>query len=64
MKDVPGIVWVDAGRIVEAQTRALADTYKSSNPKPRNSAMGFRGVDEDEPSLAVPQMKTRRNRAK
>jgi hypothetical protein len=48
MKDT-GIRWVGAQEICEAQTRALADTYKSSTPSPRNWAMGFTGTDEDEP---------------
>jgi hypothetical protein len=42
-----GIVWVEAHKIGEAQTRALADTWKSSNPQPRNWAMGFTGSDEE-----------------
>jgi hypothetical protein len=41
------IIWVSANEIAEAQTRDLADTWKSSNPSPRNWAMGFTGSDEE-----------------
>jgi hypothetical protein len=46
------IIWVSANEIAEAQTRDLADTWKSSNPSPRNWAMGFTGsVEEPESPL-------------
>jgi hypothetical protein len=48
-----GIRWVAAHEIQEAQTRALADTYKSSQPQPRNWAMGFTGSDDDEEAVPV-----------
>lgn len=32
---------ISGNEFVERQTRALMDRYKSSRPKPRNSAMGF-----------------------
>jgi hypothetical protein len=50
MQDVEGIVWVSANEIVEGVTRRLARLYMSSNPKPRNGAMGFR---EKEPLPSI-----------
>lgn len=43
-----GIRWVSANELVEANTREIADTFKSSHPKPRAWAMGFREDPRDE----------------
>lgn len=38
----PPITWVSANTLIEEQTKNIAREFKSSRPKPRNSAMGFR----------------------
>lgn len=39
------IHWIPANLFVEEQTRLIAAEFKTSRPRPRNWAMGFRGTD-------------------
>ncbi len=40
MKD--NIIWESAHDFIERQTRKIAREFKTSRPKPRNKAMGFK----------------------
>jgi len=44
MNEIP-IHWISANAFIEDQTRQIAEEFKTSNPRPRNRAMGFRGRD-------------------
>lgn len=46
----PKVRWVSAHTIIEANTRALEREYRSSRPKPRNRAMGFKGEEPRPPN--------------
>jgi len=39
------IRWEDANKFIERQTKEIEREFKTSRPKPRNRAMGFRGDD-------------------
>jgi hypothetical protein len=39
------IHWISANTLIQAQTQQIADEFKTSRPRPRNRAMGFKGRD-------------------
>ena len=39
------IIWIPANTFIEEQTRQIEREFKTSRPRPRNKAMGFRGTD-------------------
>jgi len=39
------IIWKSATEFIEKQTVKIAKEFKTSNPRPRNKVMGFKGND-------------------
>ena len=52
-RDGEPVRWESANTVIEAQTRAIAREFKTSKPRPRNRAMGFRGDDRQKLSHSL-----------